>query len=363
LHFNLRRASCHKQNWLVVFLRESKQVEAGWRVKLQDGRGQIYGDISQAGRRASFEPALGICSDEDRYRATSLAPMARPRWLPKEVWPFRTSKLEVDGRGIAVTDVGSGPTLLLVHTGLWSFIWRDLVQLLATDFRCVFFDSPGTGLSDAVSWENISFEAASRVTAAVIERLNLSDFTLVVHDLGGPVGIAGASKFAEHVRGIAAINSFAWEPSDLKLRLMLSLVSSSVVRELDVLTNLVPRITASNFGVGLHLDVASRSAFRSGLGSKELRAFHQYMREARRGNGFYNKVSAALSGPFHSLPLLTIFGERNDPFRFQQRWEELFPNARQVTIQNGNHFPMCDDPEFVAKTLRDWHQSRVASRS
>jgi len=176
------------------------------------------------------------------------------------------------------------------------------------------------------------------------------------------VGIAGASKFAERVRGIAAINSFAWEPADLKLRLMLSLVSSSAAREFDVLTNLVPRITASNFGVGLHLDVASRSAFRSGIGRKELRAFHQYMREARCDNGFYNKVSAALSGPFHSLPLLTIFGERNDPFRFQQRWKERFPDARQVVIPKGNHFPMCDDPEFVAETLRAWHKSHVAAR-
>ena len=321
---------------------------------------QIHSDVSMHQARAVSRSTATLVTDKP---ITNLVCMARPSWLPKEQWPFQTLSLDVNGQSIAVTDVGSGPALLLIHTGLWSFIWRDLIQLLASDFRCVYFDSPGTGLSDRVSLKNISFEAASLVATAVIERLNLGRFTLVVHDLGGPVGIAGAAKVSEQVQGIAAINSFAWKPVDLKLRLMLSLVSSSVVRELDVFTNLLPRITASSFGVGLRMDTATRNVFRSGIGREGLRAFHEYMREASSDNGFYDRVSEALSGPFQRLPLLTIFGERNDPFGFQQRWKEMFPDARQLVIPKGNHFPMCDDPQFVADTLRDWHREHVGVES
>lgn len=300
---------------------------------------------------------------KDKNQGSKLVPLVRPWWLTKELWPFHTSALKVDGHTIAVTDVGSGPVLLFVHTGFWSFIWRDVILRLAPDFRCICFDSPGTGLSDRVPRQSISLEKAARATTAVIETLNLRDFTLVVHDLGGPVGIAGAAQFAERVNGIAAVNALAWKPTDLKLRLGLSLIGSSLVRELDVLTGVVPRITSTSFGVGLHMDPSSLNTFRSGIGPEGLRAFHQYIQDANRGEGVYDKISAALSGPFRRLPLITIFGERNDPFGFQQRWKELYPAATQVVIAKGNHFPMCDDPELVADTLRGWYREQVAAQS
>jgi hypothetical protein len=57
--------------------------------------------------------------------------LRRPPWLPQSVWPFTTSALTVEGSNLAVTDVGTGPTLLFVHTGFWSFIWRDVILQLA----------------------------------------------------------------------------------------------------------------------------------------------------------------------------------------------------------------------------------------
>jgi hypothetical protein len=48
-----------------------------------------------------------------------------------------------------------------------------------------------------------------------------------------------------------------------------------------------------------------------------LRDFNAYMRDARTGESIYRQAGAALAGPFKKPPLLTIFGERNDPFGFQ----------------------------------------------
>jgi len=298
-------------------------------------------------------------SAEDEDEGKRLKPLNRPSWLREEVWPFRISGLEVDCRTIAVTDVGRGPVLLFAHTGFWSFIWRDVIRRLSSDFRCVCFDSPGTGLSDRVPGENLSLENASSAVTAIIEALDLKNLTLVIHDLGGVVGLAGAAKFPERVKGIAAVNTFAWKPSDPKLRMMLALIGSPAMREFDVVTQLIPRITTTSFGVGRRLDLASRSVFRSGIGREGIRAFHYYMRDARRCDQLYEKVGAALNGPFRNLPLITIFGERNDPFGFQLRWKALYPDARQMVIRKGDHFPMCDEPELVADTLRNWHRAHV----
>ena len=286
-------------------------------------------------------------------------PLPRPPWLPTKVWPFETFGLRVDGTTIAVTDVGEGPALLFVHTGFWSFIWRDVIARLSNNFRCVTFDAPGTGRSSHEGKSQISLNKASTALCAVVEALDLCDLTLVVHDLGGPSGIAGAARAPERVRGLVGVNTFAWKPSGMMFRSMLALMGSSPMREFDAATGFLARISASSFGVGRHLDSDSRLAFRAGIGPSGLRTFHRYLRDARGSDSIYDEAMAALSGPFRALPLLTIFGEHNDPLGFQPRWRQMFPDLCRVVVPNGNHFPMCDDPDLVANTIRSWHRDRI----
>src|SRR5215471_1540469 len=80
------------------------------------------------------------------------------------------------------------------------------------------------------------------------------------------------------------------------------------------------------------------------------------VREASKADMIYERVHDVLTGPFRSLPLLTIFGKRNDPLGFQPRWKQLFPEAQQVVVPKGNHFPMCDAPDLVANRIRSWHK-------
>ena len=151
---------------------------------------------------------------------TELVPVSiqRPYWLPETVWPFETSALEIEGSRIAVTDVGKGPVLLFVHTGFWSFIWRDVMLRLSDEFRCVCFDAPGTGRSDRLPLADITLERASRVLTEIIRTLDLRDITLVPHDLGGPSGIAGCAPVADRIRALCGVNTFGWRPSGFAFR-------------------------------------------------------------------------------------------------------------------------------------------------
>src|SRR5580765_6441279 len=168
----------------------------------------------------------------------------RPYWLPETVWPFETSALEIEGSRIAVTDIGKGPVLLFVHTGFWSFIWRDVILRLAPDFRCVCFDAPGTGQSYRLSAAEISLAKASQAVTSVIQTLNLTEITLVFHDLGGLTGIAGAACVPERIRGLCAVNAFAWKPTGALFRGMLALVGSVPIREVSAWTGILARITS-----------------------------------------------------------------------------------------------------------------------
>ena len=288
-------------------------------------------------------------------------PLARPPWLSEAVWPFPTVSVRVDDANVAVTTAGSGPALLFVHTGLSSIIWRDVMSMLAADFQCVSLDAPGTGLSQRLPHGRIDIKHSAHAVTAVIRELELEDLVLVVHDLGGLTGIAGVADVPERVRGIVAVNTFAWRPSEFPFRAMLALMGNPLVREFDVATGLLPQITATSFGAGGNLDPTGRRALRSAIDRDGLRAFHTLMGDALRSHAIYARVQRALTDQFRDLPLLTIFGERNDPFGFQRRWKSLFPQARQVVVPGGHHFPMCDDPALVATSISSWYRDLVAA--
>ena len=282
----------------------------------------------------------------------TLAILDRPSWLPSSAWPWETYALSHDRGRIAVTDVGSGPTLLFVHVGSWSFVWRDVLLRLQNDFRCVAVDAPGCGLSDRLPSPTLA--QAGDAVAAVIDALQLRDITLVAHDLGGPAGFLAAARRADRVAALAAVNCFAWTPTGSAFRGMLALMGGAPVREVDAATNILGRITSTSFGVGRHLSRVDRAVFRAGIDAPARRAWHSYFRDARGARALYAEVDAALRGTLANLPLLTIFGQFNDPLRFQPRWKELFPAAHQLKVHRGNHFPMCDDPDLVAEALKSF---------
>ena len=285
--------------------------------------------------------------------ARQMTTLALPEWLPAAVWPFKTMRLDVGGSAIAISEAGAGPVLLF-YTGIGSFIWRDVMTRLAADFRCITFDPPGIGLSAPVARAETTLSNSARAATGVIQALDLTDLTIVIHDSSGPPALAAAGRVPDRIRGIVGVNTFGWKPQGRAFRGMLALMGNPTMRRIDIATGFLARVTSTAFGVGRHLDVASRRAYRAGL-RRSMGAFHDYLGQARFSDQIYDEVSHALRGPLRRLPVLTIFGERNDPLGFQPQWKRLFPEARQVVIPKGNHFPMCDDPDFVAATIRSWH--------
>ena len=72
--------------------------------------------------------------------------VTRPEWLPHSEYPFHLRSLKLGDNTVTYIDEGEGPALLFVHTGMWSFIFRDVITRLRDDFRCITLDFPGYGL-------------------------------------------------------------------------------------------------------------------------------------------------------------------------------------------------------------------------
>jgi haloalkane dehalogenase len=126
-------------------------------------------------------------------------------------------------------------------------------------------------------------------------------------------------------------------------------------------TTLVPRLTAGKGGVGRHLPAIDRSAF---LGPYRDRArrrrFQQTMHAALADPGLRDDLGR-VTDLFADRPVLTTFGEKNDPFGFQNRIASMFTDHQAVVVEGGNHFPMCDAPELFTDTVRRRHNGRVGA--
>jgi haloalkane dehalogenase len=280
---------------------------------------------------------------------------ARPEWLDESVWPFTIRTATVNGSPIAYTDEGQGPLFLLVHDGMWSFLWGQIIERMRHRFRVVTLDFPGSGLSPPND-TTVGLENDSLLLESFVDHLGFTDLTLVAHDLGGPVGVGLAARRPELVNGLVFVNSFAWPPHVRPLRVMMRLMSSAPVRRLDATTNFLPRATSSRFGVGQHLSDEAKLAFVGPFADRgPRRRFHDLMGSVLEELEYLHSLEMALQSTLNELPVLTVYGERNDPFGFQARFKEIFPDAKELVIHSGNHFPMCDDPDGFSTRLMEWH--------
>jgi pimeloyl-ACP methyl ester carboxylesterase len=284
----------------------------------------------------------------------------RPDWLPETLWPHRIRTASIRGSSIAYTDEGSGPTLLLISDGMCSYIWGQLIEHLIPHFRVVTLDFPGSGLSPS-SHPATTLATDSHLLEAFVDGLGLDRFTPVVHDLGGGVGLGVAGRRPDSIDGLVLINTFAWPPEGPGLRTMLRLMGSRPMSTLNSATNLVARASSGRFGIGRHLAGSERAAFVAMFRHQESRRrFHTLMRAAVDDGDYLATVEAGLEG-LSRKPAMTVFGQRNDPFGFQEKWVQHFPGAEQMVIPGGYHFPMCDDPVGVAAAITSWHQAKVAN--
>jgi haloalkane dehalogenase len=277
----------------------------------------------------------------------------RPAWLPEAVWPYPLYWLTAGPRRVVYTDTGgTGPVLLFVHVGLWSLMWKDTIGQLSGRYRCVTLDMPGSGLSDRTARAEQTLDVAAEAIGVLIDRLDLRDITLVVHDLGGLAALAAARPRLDRVAALAAVSTFGWQPSGVLLPVALRFMGSAIIRETSALTAFMPWGSSTALGVGRRWDRATRQAWRAGMKDRaSRRLLHRLFRDAARNTRIQQAAEAALAalGDRH---LTTIFGQFGDYFSFQRQWRRRQPALRAVVVPWGLHFPMCDNPELVAAELR-----------
>ena len=287
-------------------------------------------------------------------------PPSTPVWVDRAAYPFRSRFLEIaPGRRVHYVDEGTGDAVLFVHgTPTWSFEWRQAIRALSRTHRCIAMDNLGFGLSDRPRDFDYSPESHARVLREFVERLGISDVTLVVHDFGGPIGLPLALDRPELVRRLVLLNTWMWSFDD----------DPEMTRKARVASGRLGRFLYRYANFSLRVLMPFAYADRKKLTS---RIHEQYLAPFRdpesRGRVLWPLARAILESreyyaslwqrreQLRRLPALIIWGLKDPAFQPSQlaRWRSVLPEAKVAELPVG-HWPQEEAPDEVTGAIQDF---------
>ena len=286
------------------------------------------------------------------------------------LYPFSGHFLDTGG-GVRMhfLDEGHGPPVVMVHGNpTWSFYYRDLVRRLSGHYRCVVPDHVGCGLSDKPPEGKYPYSLERRVAdlTALLAHLKLDrDVTVVVHDWGGMIGMAWATRFPERIKRLVVLNTAAFHlPPGKRLPLSLRIGRNTPLGPVLIRgLNLFCRAAAEWCVVRRPLPPAVRRMYLAPYDSWANRIavlrFVQTipLRPSDPGYDIVSETERRLV-LLRDRPVLICWGMQDFVFdgHFLTEWERHFPAAEVHRYDDAGHYVLEDAGEEVGLRVEEFLQ-------
>ncbi|MBL7796578.1 MAG: alpha/beta fold hydrolase [Saprospiraceae bacterium] len=278
-------------------------------------------------------------------------------WVNRDLYPFESRFLEIDGHQIHYLDEGSGVPILFSHgTPEWSFGYRDVVRHMRGQFRCIAPDLLGFGLSDKPADADYSVAAHARRMEQFIEKLGLRDFHMVANDFGLSIAFQYVLRHPENVQRISLFNGWMWPlDTDPHYARPARWMRTWLGRLLYLRFNFpVTVVTPAAFGDKKKLTPETHRHYKLALPDPESRrAAYVFSAELLYATGFWAEQWRQI-GTLAQKPCLIFWGMKDSfvpPYELE-RWQKALPEAQVMRFENAGHFVQEEEPEKMAEALR-----------
>lgn len=267
---------------------------------------------------------------------------------------------------ISYVDAGAGPVALFVHgLGTGAYLWRNLIEELRDERRCIALDLPLHGHSPATDSHDLSLPGLARVIEDLCVALGLDQVDLVANDTGGAVAQVFAAARPERLRTLTLSNCETHDnlPNqafrgtvDLARRGQLAPAAVEMVKDIAV-TRASGRSVTLNYErpeeitdetIRVYLEPIGRSL-------ETARQFERMITSLRAAD-----LLAAEDGLSRlTAPTLIVWGTGD--FHFEVEWayrlRDLIPGATEVIELDGAKlfFPDERAAEFAIHLRRHWN--------
>ena len=284
--------------------------------------------------------------------------MERPDWFNEDLYPFESHWQEVNGAQVHYLDEGEGPTLLMLHGNpTWSFLYRRMVPYLSDRFRCIALDYPGFGLSTAPDGYGFTPAEHASTVSGLIDALGLDEFTPIMQDWGGPIGLSVALDRPDQIKAIILGNTWAWPQTDALTQRFASALGEGrtgefLVDRANVFVNVfLRRAMRRRSPSGREMDMW-RGPFLERDSRIAVRVMH---RELTGSAEFLSDIEARL-GEIADRPSLLFWADQDPTFRGadKRRWETILSNRRTYILRHAGHFWQDDAGPEASLMIRYW---------
>lgn len=254
---------------------------------------------------------------------------------------------------MAYVRAGVGPPLLLVHgIPTSSFLWRGVIPILASEFTVYAVDLLGYGDSDKPQGADLSVPGQARHLEAFMDAVGWETGAVVGHDIGGGVAQLLAVRHPDLVSRLVLVDSIAYDSWPVpEIERLKGPEWDEIMERLDL---------TKGFRRALE-----RGMFHKDRVDDELVAHYVAPFEGVEGRRAYLRCARALRTEDLlavmedverlDVPTLLIWGEADEfqPVRYGRRLQERMRNARLVVLPEAGHFTPEDQPEEVARLIRE----------
>jgi len=282
-------------------------------------------------------------------------------------FPFESKYLEVKGSKMHYVDVGEGDPILFLHGNpTSSYLWRNIIPYVQTKGRCIAPDLIGMGKSDKPDI-GYTYDDHYAYLLEFIEKLELKNVTLVIHDWGSGLGFHYANTHRENIKGIAfmeaMVKPLSWGnmPQDMKIPfkmmrtpfigwLMVSVANMFVKKMIpDTIVRKLSKVEFDYYKKPFST-IASRKPVRVWPTEVPFDGKPKYTHEIIRSYSEWLQKT--------DLPKLFFYASPGAILRENDvAWvKKNFKNTTSVDIGEGVHFVQEDNPHRIGSELSKWYE-------
>lgn len=250
---------------------------------------------------------------------------------------------------------GTEAVLMLHGFPTSAYLWRNIIPKVAETHRVIALDLPGYGKSSKPLSPSYSFNFYTKILSGLLDQLKIEKIHLVVHDLGGPVGLLWAVRNQERIKSIAFLNTlvytnFSYAVIAFTLALKMPLIKNWVTSPNGI-------AWAMRFGVqnkdrikgdllisyqNPFIEKSARQALLKSASNMSLKAFKEMEEKL----------------PQFTVPIRAIYGVNDSILPkvadTMERIKKDLPQTEITALPNCGHFLQEDEPEKIGELLSDF---------